>query len=388
MKKIAMFSFLLMSIFTLCQGIKFDEGSFANILAKAKKENKLVFIDAYTSWCAPCKLMAKNIFPLQSVGDYYNSNFVNAKIDMEKGEGKTLAKRYAVTSFPTYLFINGDGEVVHRFGSSLSEAEFLQLGKDATDPPKQFSLIKKKFEKGEKDPVFLNTAIVAFLSTGNSDLAEKAMDQYFKQKSDISEDDVDLIASMIYQKPEGKYFDFFINKKDDILKVIKPESYNSYEKTFKTKRIVAKSYDKKTNKFSESVFLTEAEKYFGKEKAPQVLLQYKAGAALHDKNYSGYENLMLQILQDPASFSSAELNTAAWNFFEHVSNPSSLEKALAWARESVRKSEGYDNADTLANLYHKTGDKNNAKIWAEKAIELAKSSNRDYSETEKLLKSL
>jgi uncharacterized protein YyaL (SSP411 family) len=59
---------------------------------KAKKENKLIFVDAYASWCGPCKLMVKNIFPLKTVGDYYNSHFINAKIDMEKGEGIELAK--------------------------------------------------------------------------------------------------------------------------------------------------------------------------------------------------------------------------------------------------------------------------------------------------------
>jgi thioredoxin-related protein len=58
--------------------------------------------------------MAKNIFTLKSVGDHYNANFVNAKIDMEKGEGIDIAKKYDVKVFPTYLFIDGNGELVHR----------------------------------------------------------------------------------------------------------------------------------------------------------------------------------------------------------------------------------------------------------------------------------
>ncbi|MGO4709461.1 thioredoxin family protein [Chryseobacterium sp. 2TAF14] len=114
MKKTAILSFLFLAAIAFAQGIKFEEGNFKSILAKAKKENKLVFIDAYAVWCGPCKLMVKNIFPLKPVGDYYNANFVNAKIDMEKGEGIDLAKKYNVKVFPTYLFINGDGEEVHR----------------------------------------------------------------------------------------------------------------------------------------------------------------------------------------------------------------------------------------------------------------------------------
>src|SRR6218665_412054 len=94
------------------QSIKFEDSDFATILSKAKAEKKLVFLDAYAAWCGPCKLMDKNVFTLKTVGDYYNANFINAKIDMEKGEGRDIAKKYSVYSYPTYLFLNGDGEVV------------------------------------------------------------------------------------------------------------------------------------------------------------------------------------------------------------------------------------------------------------------------------------
>jgi thioredoxin-related protein len=115
MKKILTAFLIILSVLSFAQeGIKFETSDFKTILAKAKKENKLIFLDAYTTWCGPCKLMAKNIFTLKSVGDHYNANFVNAKIDMEKGEGIDIAKKYDVKVFPTYLFIDGNGELVHR----------------------------------------------------------------------------------------------------------------------------------------------------------------------------------------------------------------------------------------------------------------------------------
>ena len=103
MKKLTIFSALFIGAMTLAQGIKFEDTNFSTILAKAKKENKLIFVDSYASWCGPCKLMVKNVFPQKAVGDYYNSHFVNAKIDMEKGEGIDLAHKYNVIVFPTYL---------------------------------------------------------------------------------------------------------------------------------------------------------------------------------------------------------------------------------------------------------------------------------------------
>ena len=84
MKKISLLLILIISQQAFSQySIKFEESSFASILAKAKAEKKLVFMDAYASWCGPCKLMEKNVFTDKNVADFYNKNFVNARIDME-----------------------------------------------------------------------------------------------------------------------------------------------------------------------------------------------------------------------------------------------------------------------------------------------------------------
>lgn len=92
--------------------------------------------------------------------------------------------------------------------------------------------------------------------------------------------------------------------------------------------------------------------------------------------------------KDYTASSSDELNSIAWNFFENVTTKSSLETAVKWAQESVNKNENYANTDTLANLYNKIGDKKNAKIWAQKSLELGKAAGEDTADTEKLLKSL
>src|SRR3954471_13635384 len=97
MKRISIFLtviFLASAALAQNRSIEFDHGTFAELLARAKKENKMIYIDCYTSWCGPCKWMAKNVFTNDTVADFYNNNFVNAKIDMEKGEGIELAQKY------------------------------------------------------------------------------------------------------------------------------------------------------------------------------------------------------------------------------------------------------------------------------------------------------
>lgn len=157
MKSIFTSLFLFIAIGVNAQEeIKFNQtGNWEQTKARAGAENKLIFVDCYTDWCGPCKWMDKNVFTAAPVASFYNTNFINAKIDMEKGEGIELRKKYAIQSFPTFLFVNSKGEVVHRTGSRMPIEEFLEEGKKAADPSKNLSFLNKKYEEGARDLPFL-----------------------------------------------------------------------------------------------------------------------------------------------------------------------------------------------------------------------------------------
>lgn len=108
-------------------GIKFFEGNFAQAQAKAKAENKLIFMDAYASWCGPCKMMQNTAFPDEQVGKLYNQKFINVAYDMEVGEGLELATKYPIEGYPTLFFINGDGKVVNSYLGGRDAAGLLEL---------------------------------------------------------------------------------------------------------------------------------------------------------------------------------------------------------------------------------------------------------------------
>ena len=78
------------------EGVNFRDITFEEALKQAKSENKLVFMDCYTSWCGPCKNMADKVFPQKAAGDYFNPRFVCVKYDMEKGAGVELAKKFEI----------------------------------------------------------------------------------------------------------------------------------------------------------------------------------------------------------------------------------------------------------------------------------------------------
>ncbi|HAO29584.1 MAG TPA: disulfide isomerase, partial [Chryseobacterium indologenes] len=99
--------------------------------------------------------MEHNVFTKKSVGDYYNANFINARFDMEKGEGREIAAKFGVRSYPTYLFLNGEGELVSRNTGYMEESLFVAMAQDINSPGNKKGSLKDKFASGEKDPDFL-----------------------------------------------------------------------------------------------------------------------------------------------------------------------------------------------------------------------------------------
>lgn len=109
-------------------GIQFEQGKWNEVLELAKKENKLVFLDIYASWCGPCKLLKSRTFPDAKVGEFFNGNFINYAIDAEKGEGIELAKKYQVSGYPTLLFVDAQGNLVAKTMGFHNADELLEVG--------------------------------------------------------------------------------------------------------------------------------------------------------------------------------------------------------------------------------------------------------------------
>ena len=162
-------------------GIHFVADTWSQLLTKARAEHKLIFIDFYTQWCGPCYNMATTVFKMPQIGDFYNTHFVNAKIDAEEGEGSALAKKYKVRSYPTYLFVNPvTEEVVHYSSSRQSAEQFLQTGKSALHPEFRSTYLNEEYEKGSRDKNFLLNYIQYKHSIFDRDQVQRAFDELIK----------------------------------------------------------------------------------------------------------------------------------------------------------------------------------------------------------------
>ncbi|MGK0365763.1 MAG: thiol:disulfide interchange protein [Saprospiraceae bacterium] len=116
------------------QGVSFvKNNSLQPILDRAKAENKLIFLDFYTTWCLPCQVMDEEVFSLASTGAVMNKEFISYKVNAEKGNGPTLSTVFNVYAYPTLLFLDTEGNVLERQDGSLSNSQFLRLAENAIE---------------------------------------------------------------------------------------------------------------------------------------------------------------------------------------------------------------------------------------------------------------
>ncbi|MBK9272708.1 MAG: thioredoxin family protein [Saprospiraceae bacterium] len=281
------------------QGIQFFQGSFQEALDKAQVEGKLVFMDAYTTWCGPCRRMAANTFPDPMVGDYYNENFINLKVDMEKGEGRDLSIRYAINSYPTLLYIDGQGKIVHRVSGARGPEAFIDLGKEALKKNDKSGDYAKLYNEGNRDPKTVLAYIKSLNNAGKPSL--KIANEYLSTQTSLSTPENLEIIIESATEADSRIFDLLIEHKKEITQLKSQEVfdarvYQACHKTFskaleyrnetllKEAQIKIKNHSSKATEF---VFQTNME-YYGKTGDPDRYLTaakaYVKKSAKNDAN--------------------------------------------------------------------------------------------------------
>ncbi len=375
--------------FAQTKSIHFETTPFADIKLKAKKENKLIFIDAFTSWCGPCKWMAKNVFTNDTVADYFNAQFINAQFDMEKGEGKEIAKLYEVSCFPNLLFIDGDGKLVHR-GAGASDAKtFIQLAKDAFNPEKRFSKFAEEYESKKTDPAFLASYIAAVSKTCL--FFEDAVQDYFKTQKDenlSNRANWNMIRDYTSNYTSSEFI-YLLNNTATFNKAYTADSVRSKIVEVFLNGGYSIIYSKESKSSDYKRYIDEIKKI---NFAAQDEVVFKLDMAYSKVNEDWKKYVQLLVDKGDKYFHTAdELNNISWEIYEQSNDKGALQKAESWMQKAVKDLPNWYCYDTYAAILFKLNKKSEAKAAASKAIELAKLSGiaeDEYKETIVLLEKI
>jgi thioredoxin-related protein len=371
------------------KNIQFETGSWASVMEKAKKENKLIFVDAYTTWCGPCKMMARSVFTNDSVADHFNSNFVNYKMDMEKGEGLTFAKTYEVNCYPNLLFIDGKGTLVHRSAGYLEPAKFLSFARTAKTPAKTFVSQKAEYEKNGLTEANIMSYIELMQSACFDPSSQvTAYLKNVKEEELLQKNNWELMSAYIndYRSREMTYF----------LKNIA-----AFEKSYGTKAIHSKVLDLGRNYFEPFTRAkTHDQAAFGKAKQdfkalnwPQAdKIMFNASLRINERfDKPAFYALAAAEYLKYNNDNAGALNSMAWKFYEEVDNKEHLQAAVLMAKQCCALEPEYAYLDTYASVLFKAGNYTEADQIAAKAIEEAKKAkmqDEEYKETTELQKKI
>ena len=421
-------------------GITFFKGSWNDVLSEAKRQNKPVFVDIYTTWCGPCKTMAKQAFPDAKVGEKFNASFISYQIDAEKGEGIEVAKKYAVNAYPTSLYVSANGDLIHRaigYGGIKGMLDEADKAIEAFKDPNPLSVMEKQYEGGKRDADFLQSYLAKRAAIGmpNGD----ALDAYLKvvPEAEWNADKNLAVIGGNMTTARSKAFDYLLEKVPALRtnqKVVKPvfsgldrAIFNDFDKAVANKSEVELEENvafrrQLINQTQPTPLSTEAtktdddkyrmrfyqqtkntDKYRPLAVAQANQLMAVSMDSLKAKNEASYKRFQLQTANMPDSVKNTDnfkkyaeqmktvetgqmamkLNNLAWTYYQTMTDPKDLNQALAWSGKSLEYDRSGGYLDTYAHLLSKLGRKDEAIKTQEEAIAKEKAAGNDAAELEK-----
>ena len=216
--------------FSYAQGIKFVESSYNEALKQAEQENKLLFMDCYTSWCGPCRLLANRVFPNDSIGQFFNKHFISLKVDMEKGEGPALARQYGVKAYPTLLFIDpSTQEIVSQVVGFRTVKALLEDAQKAANPNRNLQGLAAQFNENPANPTIASAYLEGLWAASLTQERDETLKKYLSRLTpeEICTTDNWKILSAHTENPYSYAFDCLHKNSEGFRNVVGKEAVNA-----------------------------------------------------------------------------------------------------------------------------------------------------------------
>lgn len=324
------------------EGVAFVEGkTFAEVLHKAKEEGKMLFIDCYTSWCGPCRMMATQVFPQKNVGDYFNEHFVSFKIDMEKGEGPELKNKFSVRAYPTFLFLDGDGKEINRIVGGDSDADKFLESVDDGIGTLSLSSLAKRYEGGERDTTFLLSYLKALDGAYDSKKANEVAGVLLEGRDQDMLTNKGLFDAFLKYNttPLSPAFQYVLSHKamftkkygDEHLDRTIESVWMSYPRSFVTKE---SDGSVKVDEVAMEAYKKEMKKWKVKN-ADEVILNYDMYVAESKSDWKTFAALCTKNIKKYGEYDMSIYNWAL-RIQQHCKDPKVRETAIGWINARMK----------------------------------------------------
>lgn len=389
---------------SLSNGIHFEKNlSWKQIVAKAKSENKYIFVDCYATWCVPCREMDKETYPAKEVGDYFNTRFISVKVQMDtaaKDDAQTRAfyadARDIRTSckigfYPTLLFFNSDGKLLNKGIGLLDTAELIKYAADAISPQKDYYKILKAYNEGKRD--LDQMAYLARTADGLLEDHEEAKviaAEYIRllnKQSRFTKENIEFFRQFTSKNDEFGFV-FFYKNAAKINEVMKDEDYSQSAVQFILyKEYVAPKIN--NNKIPDwKMIRSKIEQKYGPYYADRVTIGARADWAAKMKYWPEHAKYLISYVENygPKTDSGGALeavyfNNGAWDIFIHSNNTAELNIALKWSLRAVTMAPAPSWIDTYANILYKLQKNDLALKWEEIAAGMTNHNNKSIEAT-------
>jgi thioredoxin-related protein len=348
------------------QGISFFEGTWEETLDEARRQDKLIFVDAYAVWCGPCKKMTREVFPRKEVGDFFNRFFVNVKLDMERGEGLKFRELYPVSAFPTLFFIDAGGELVYKAVGAKGPDQLIKLGQFALNKIDDSGDYARRFEEGDRDPEMVLRYISALNKSGQSSL--KVVNTYLNEQEDPGREENLRIIYEGTTEADSRVFDLLIRHR------AKAEALFGADAVADRIEVAASATLVKAITFNMEALYTEAVEVV-KIHLPDRAKAFAIDADMKFFEATGQSDAYLKACLAYSELSASKDPAAVANLAHTLSNRYSshkngLKTAIRMAELATKHATSFEPPFVLAQLHKKAGDKKKARKAAEKALDM------------------
>ena len=334
--------FVLAGLMVQAQGIQFFDGNWKDAMAKARAEDKLLFVDAFAKWCGPCKSMAKNVFTKQEVGDYFNANFINLKLDMEEADGITFGHKYQVSAYPTLFFIDGEGKVVKTVRGAQQADKLIALGNEANLKVDRTSKYEQQYLDGNRDYDLVYNYVKALNAAGKPSL--KVSNDYLNADPKITEDQRLQFILEAAIEADTKLFDQVVASEKKIRRLVGDEVFEE-----KCKSACTKTIDKAIAYEMESLMLESIKK--AEKSFPDDAAIFAAGAKMRyykvsnnkEKYTEAYKTLAKYTKKTPEKMDPV-VKDIVKNFKD---DPKMLDDAEVYAFKIFEHTPSFENLNTV-----------------------------------------